>query len=46
MREVSAFNADMIVMGGYGRSRLSEFLFGGMTRGVLEKMAVPAFMSH
>ena len=45
-REVAEFNADMTVMGGYGRSRISEFLFGGMTRGVLEKMDLPVFMSH
>ena len=26
------FNADMIVMGGYGHSRLREFVLGGATR--------------
>jgi len=39
-------NADMIVMGGYGHSRLREFILGGVTRGLLESMTVPALMSH
>jgi nucleotide-binding universal stress UspA family protein len=39
-------NADMIVMGGYGHSRLREFILGGVTRGILEQMTVPALMSH
>lgn len=39
-------NADMIVMGGYGHSRLREFILGGATRGILEQMTVPALMSH
>jgi nucleotide-binding universal stress UspA family protein len=38
--------ADMIVMGGYGHSRLREFVLGGATRGVLEAMTVPTLMSH
>jgi nucleotide-binding universal stress UspA family protein len=39
-------NADMIVMGGYGHSRLREFVLGGVTRSILETMTVPALMSH
>jgi nucleotide-binding universal stress UspA family protein len=38
--------ADLIVMGGYGHSRLREFMLGGMTRGILESMTVPVLMSH
>ncbi len=38
--------ADMIVMGAYGRSRLSEWVFGGVTRHVLREMRVPVLMSH
>jgi nucleotide-binding universal stress UspA family protein len=38
--------ADMIVMGGYGHSRLREFMLGGATRGILESMTVPVLMSH
>lgn len=39
-------SADMIVMGGYGHSRLREFVLGGATRGLLEAMTVPVLMSH
>jgi len=38
--------ASMIVMGGYGHSRLREFVLGGATRGILSTMTVPVFMSH
>jgi nucleotide-binding universal stress UspA family protein len=38
--------ADMIVMGGYGHSRLREFILGGVTRGMLKSMTVPCLMSH
>ena len=37
---------DLIVMGGYGHSRLREFILGGATRGILQSMTVPTFMSH
>lgn len=39
-------SADLIVMGGYGHSRLREFVLGGATRGILASMTVPTFMSH
>jgi len=39
-------SADLIVMGGYGHSRLREFILGGATRGILATMTVPTFMSH
>jgi len=38
--------SDMIVMGGYGHSRLREFVLGGATRGILKAMTVPVLMSH
>jgi nucleotide-binding universal stress UspA family protein len=38
--------ADFIVMGGYGHSRLREFVLGGATRGILGAMTVPVLMSH
>jgi len=38
--------ADFIVMGGYGHSRLREFIWGGATRGILGAMTVPVLMSH
>ena len=39
-------DADLIVMGGYGHSRLREFILGGATRGMLESMTVPTLMAH
>ena len=38
--------ADLMVMGGYGHSRLREFILGGVTRGILASMTVPVLMSH
>jgi nucleotide-binding universal stress UspA family protein len=38
--------ADFMVMGGYGHSRLREFVLGGATRGVLSSMTIPVLMSH
>ena len=37
---------DFIVMGGYGHSRLREFIWGGVTRNMLSAMTVPVLMSH
>ena len=39
-------SADFIVMGGYGHSRLREFVLGGVTHSILRSMTVPALMSH
>jgi nucleotide-binding universal stress UspA family protein len=39
-------STNLLVMGGYGHSRLREFVFGGATRGILSAMTVPVFMSH
>jgi nucleotide-binding universal stress UspA family protein len=39
-------STDMIVMGGYGHSRLREFVLGGTTRGMFETLTVPTLMSH
>lgn len=38
--------ADLLVMGGYGRLRLSELLLGGVTRSILQAMTVPVLMAH
>jgi nucleotide-binding universal stress UspA family protein len=37
---------NLLVMGGYGHSRLKEIMFGGVTREMLESMTVPTLMSH
>jgi nucleotide-binding universal stress UspA family protein len=38
--------SDLIVMGGFGRSRLREILLGGVTSTVLQSMTVPVLMAH
>ena len=38
--------ADLIVMGGYGHSKVREFILGGVTRGIFESLTVPALISH
>jgi nucleotide-binding universal stress UspA family protein len=38
--------ADFMVMGGYGHSRLREFVLGGVTRDILRTMTLPTLMSH
>jgi nucleotide-binding universal stress UspA family protein len=38
--------ADLLVAGGYGHSRLREFVLGGVTRELLQHMTVPVLMSH
>jgi nucleotide-binding universal stress UspA family protein len=38
--------ADLLVMGGYGRSRLREMIFGGVTRYMLNNPTLPVLMAH
>jgi nucleotide-binding universal stress UspA family protein len=38
--------SDFIVMGGYGHSRLREFVLGGVTRSIMRSMTAPVLMSH
>ena len=40
------FGADLIVMGGYSRPRLSRLVWGGVSNLMLESMTVPVLMSH
>jgi len=39
-------NADLMIMGAYGHSRLREFVFGGVTSDVIESCATPVLMFH
>ena len=39
-------DTDFIIMGGYGHSRLREFVLGGVTRSILRTMTAPVLMSH
>ena len=38
--------ADLLVMGAYGHTRISEFVFGGATAYMLKQMPIPILMSH
>lgn len=46
MRCAADSGAGLIVMGAYGHSRLAEFIFGGATRFVLNRLVCPVLMSH
>jgi len=46
LAQVAALDADLLVMGAYGHSRLREMILGGVTRDVLRNMNVPVLMSH
>jgi nucleotide-binding universal stress UspA family protein len=46
LNRVSDSCADLVVMGGYGHSRIREFVLGGATRGMLRTMTVPTLMAH
>ena len=39
-------DADLLVMGAYGHSRLREFILGGATNSLLSRPTLPIFMSH
>ena len=39
-------NIGLLVMGGYGHSRLHERILGGVTRSMFDAMTVPVLMSH
>lgn len=41
-----ANGAEMLVMGGFGHSRLKEFILGGATSEVLDAPRLPVLMSH
>lgn len=44
--EVESSKCDLVVMGGYGHWRVREVVFGGATRGMLDRTTVPVLMSH
>ena len=39
-------DADLLVMGAWGHSRLRELVLGGVTREIFEHMPIPVLMSH
>jgi nucleotide-binding universal stress UspA family protein len=46
MAEAKSEKADLLVMGGYGHSKLREALLGGATRTLLAEAALPVLLSH
>jgi nucleotide-binding universal stress UspA family protein len=46
LSQAGAFSADLLVMGAYGHSHLSEWMFGGVTRTVLHEAGLPVLMSR
>lgn len=46
LSRVADEDADLLVMGAYGRSRLRQLVLGGATRHILRHMTVPVLFSH
>ena len=46
LSHATSTGADFLVMGGYGHSRVREFIFGGTTRQILSSMTLPVLMVH
>jgi nucleotide-binding universal stress UspA family protein len=46
LSQAADFGADLIVMGAYSRPRITELIWGGVTRVMLSSMTVPVLMSH
>jgi len=46
LSHVSDSGINFIIMGGYGHSRLREFVLGGVTHSIMRSMTVPVLMSH
>jgi nucleotide-binding universal stress UspA family protein len=46
LSQAAAFGADLVVMGAYGHSYLSEWMFGSVTRTVLREAGLPVLMSR
>jgi nucleotide-binding universal stress UspA family protein len=46
LHEAKRMDADLLVMGAYGRSRLRERVLGGATRRVLQQATLPVLMQH
>jgi nucleotide-binding universal stress UspA family protein len=46
LRQALAFDSDLIVAGAYGHTRVGEWLFGGVTRDLLEQKGHYVLLSH
>ena len=43
---VASCNADLLVMGAFGHSRVRDFILGGATKSMLARPPLPVFLSH
>lgn len=46
LAKANDLGADLLVMGGYGHSRVHELIFGGVTRHVLDHLTLPILLAH
>jgi nucleotide-binding universal stress UspA family protein len=46
LAQVAELDADLLVMGAYGHSRLREMILGGVTRDILRNTNVPVLIAH
>ncbi len=46
LRHCASIEADLLVMGGYGHSRMREMIVGGVTRFVLNHAELPVILAH
>ena len=46
LAKADEIDADLLVMGAYGHSRLRELVLGGVTRHVLAEARLPVLMAH
>ncbi|WP_180899844.1 universal stress protein [Martelella soudanensis] len=46
LEEADLLNAGLIVMGGYGHTRLREWVLGGATREIMKKSEISVLMAH
>lgn len=44
--EAARVGAGILVMGGFGHSRMRDFVLGGVTRGILEDLRMPVLLGH
>ncbi|MBT5374282.1 MAG: universal stress protein [Rhodospirillaceae bacterium] len=46
LEEVSQWQGDLLVMGGYTHNRFRQMLFGGVTRHIMTDAPIPVLMTH
>lgn len=44
--EADKISAGLLVMGGFGHSRMREFILGGATQGIFRNLQMPVLLSH